>query len=101
MTTTTEQCEAVGKLSDWLAADEERCQAWLAAKCGVKPPSVNAWMSRQSRPITYLREVIEVLTDGYVQCPDWDLPSERVKRDDAIRQIRAEATNPVRHESNQ
>lgn len=93
MTTTPEQCEAVGKLSKWLAADDERSQAWLAAKCGVKPPSVNAWMARQSRPITYLREVIEVLTGGHVKSSDWDLPSERAKRDDAIRNIRAKATD--------
>ena len=75
-----------------MAEDSElRTQAFLAGKCGVKPPSVHAWMTRQSRPVGLHREVIEVLTDGHVCSVDWEFPSEREKRDEAIRQIRSEA----------
>lgn len=85
-----EECVAVEKLQEWLT-DNERSQSWLATKCGVKPPSVHAWMTRQSRPAAHLREVIAALTSDAVQYGDWEFPSERAMRDEAIRQIRAEA----------
>lgn len=92
---TSEECVAVGKLEEWMAEDTERTQAFLASKCGVKPPSVHAWLARHTRPVAYLREVIEVLTDGHVRFADWDLPSECEKRDEAIRLIRSEAEDEL------
>ncbi len=84
-----EECEAVTKLQRWMT-DNKKTQAWIATRCGVRPPSVYDWLRRVSRPAQYLREIIAALTNGEVAEVDWELPSERTKRDDAIRQIREE-----------
>jgi transcriptional regulator with XRE-family HTH domain len=89
-----EECEAVTKLRAWLT-DNNKTQAWLASKCGVSQPSVRDWMIRVSRPLHHLREIIEVLTGDHVLTVDWEFPSEREKRDQAIRQIQAEAEDEL------
>lgn len=89
-----EECEAVDKLRAWLT-EHEKTQAWLAAKCGVSQPSVRDWLIRVSRPSHHLREIIEALTSEHVLTVDWEFPSEREKRDEAIRLIRSEAESEL------
>lgn len=85
-----EQTRALPKLLAWMKKHKKRAN-WLAAACGVKPPSVHCWTTGETRPKHYVREVIAVLTNGEVPVSDWELPSERAKRTAAIRKIQSES----------
>lgn len=87
MVTPREDCPAREALRVWLASND-KTQAWLARTVGVSAPSVVAWLDGTSRPVSHLREVLTSLTA--IPGADWEYPSERLARDQALARIAAE-----------
>lgn len=58
------------KLRDWLRS-EGRKKSWLAQQAQVRPGTVTAWVSGESKPSRVHRGRIEELTGGWIRQEQW------------------------------
>jgi len=78
-----EQPPALPKFQTWCDMERGR-MALVARTLKVSAPAVSGWRSGISRPVEHFRPAIEQLTGGDVPAGDWELPSERARRDESL-----------------